>query len=252
MAEWEYEPPIEAMEPLLFRLRRFAECVALELRGAALVAEKLSLALLLEDDNEHRRDFRLPEPSANVEAWMRVFHAHLENVKAPARVVGVRLIATPARPPEKQDGLFDTGLRDPWLFWENLARVGAIVGDDCVGTPIVQDTWKPDSVALEKPAESVPPPEAEPVHPPRGLTLRRFRPPWPARVDMATERPAAIAAHELHETVREALGPFRLSGGWWKPHDAWRVETWQVETASGAIYQLARGPDGWCVEGVLD
>lgn len=44
MAEWDYEPPIESMEPLLFRLRRFAECVALELRGAGLVAEKSRLS----------------------------------------------------------------------------------------------------------------------------------------------------------------------------------------------------------------
>lgn len=252
VAEWDYEPPIESMEPLLFRLRRFAECVALELRGANLVAEKISLSLLLEDDNEHRRDFRLPEPSANVEAWMRVFHAHLENVSTAARVTGARLSATPARPPEKQDGLFDTGLRDPASFWENLAKVGAIVGDDCVGTPVLVDTWKPDAVVLEKPAENVPPPEDEPVHPPRGLTLRRFRPPWPARVEMAEHRPRALDGNQLHEQVSEALGPFRLSGSWWKPQDAWRVEIWQVETASGAIYQLAHTPEGWCVEGVLD
>jgi protein ImuB len=252
VAEWEYEPPIESMEPLLFRLRRFAECVALELRGANLVAEKISLSLLLEDDNEHRRDFRLPEPSANVEAWMRVFHAHLENVSTVARVTGARLSATPARPPEKQDGLFDTGLRDPASFWENLAKVGAIVGDDCVGTPVLLDTWKPDAVVLEKPAENVPPPEDEPVHPPRGLTLRRFRPPWPARVEIAEHRPRALDGNQLHEQVSAALGPFRISGSWWKPQDAWRVEIWQVETESGAIYQLAHTPEGWCVEGVLD
>jgi protein ImuB len=222
------------------------------LRGANCVAEKISLSLLLEDDNEHRRDFRLPEPSADVEVWMRVFHAHLESVTTPARVAGARLSATPARPPEKQDGLFDTGLRDPSSFWENLAKVAAVVGDDCVGTPVLLDTWKPDSVVLEKPAETVPPPDDDPVHPPRGLTLRRFRPPWAARVETVQQRPHALDGDELHETVREALGPFRLSGQWWKPQEAWRVEVWQVETTSGAIYQLARTPDGWSVEGVLD
>lgn len=251
-AEWDYEPPIESMEPLLFRLQRFAECLAMELRSASLVAEKLSLALLLENDDEHRRDFRLPEPSANVDAWMRVFYAHLENVKTSEGVMGVRLIATPARPPEKQDGLFETGLRDPSAFFENLARVGAVVGDDCVGTPVVLDTWKPDSVVLEKPVRTVPPPAEEPLHPPRGLTLRRFRPPWSARVEVTAQRPSAIESSELRDTVREAIGPFRLSGNWWKQNDAWQVEIWQVEMTSGAIYQLARSPAGWWVEGVLD
>lgn len=259
LAQWDYEPPIESLEPLLFRLRRFAERVALELRGASFVAERLSLSLLLEDESEHRRDFRLPEPNANVEAWMRVFHAHLDTVTASARVVGVRLVAMPARPPEKQDGLFDTGLRDPSLFWENIARLRAIVGDDCVGTPVVHDTWKPDAVTLEKPAAVVPPPEREPVHPPRGLTLRRFRPPWPAWVELAPQtlsptppQPVRIAANQLREAVREALGPFRLSGRWWHPGEAWQVEIWQVETGSGAIYQLSHDATGWWVDGVLD
>lgn len=44
-ANWIYEPPVESMEPLLFRMRRYAERVALELRGAHRVAEKLTLTL---------------------------------------------------------------------------------------------------------------------------------------------------------------------------------------------------------------
>ena len=48
-AEWDYEPPVESAEPLLFRLRRFAERIALELRGAGFVAERLTLTLLMED-----------------------------------------------------------------------------------------------------------------------------------------------------------------------------------------------------------
>ncbi len=251
-AEWSYEPPVEAIEPLLFRLRRHAERLALELRSASLVAEQLALTLLLEDETEYARTFRLPEPGANVEGWMRILQAHLDTVRTEARVKGVRLIARPARPPQKQDGLFDTGLRDPVLFWENLARVGALVGDDRVGTPVRCDTWQPDAVALEKPAEIVPAPADEPVHAPCGLTLRRFRPPWPAQIGFADDRPRTIAAAELHASVRATRGPFQLSGAWWKRAEAWAVEIWQVETDTGAIYQLARTSEGWVVEGVLD
>lgn len=251
-AEWTYESPVESMEPLLFRLQRFAEHVALELRGAGFVAEKLSLTLLLEDESDYRRDFRLPEPGANVDGWMRVLHGHLENVKTEARVTGVRLIATPARPAEKQDGLFDTGLRDPVMFWENLARIGALVGDDRVGTPVLPDTWRRDAITLEKPTETVLAPADEPLHPPSGLTLRRFRPPWPAWITAVGDTPVDIDSEIAAGTIRAARGPFRFSGEWWKPGDVWAVEVWHLELPNGAVYQVARSVAGWVVEGVFD
>ena len=251
IAEWDYDPPVESVEPLLFRLRRYAERLALELRAAGAVAEKLTLRLFLEDETEHGREFRLPEPGAEVDLWLRVLLAHLETVRTGARVTGVRLAATPARPPQKQDGLFDTGLRDPAAFWENLARLGALVGDDRVGTPAPRDTHRPDAFALGKPAETVPAPEPPPVHPPRGPVLRRFRPPWPARVVCAAERPVQLDSEPACGAVRAAAGPWRSSGDWWKP-EGWTVETWHVELAGGGLYQLARTADGWSVEGMLD
>lgn len=251
-AEWVYDPPVESLEPLLFRLRRYAERVALELRGAGYVAEQLTLTLFLEDETDQGRDFRLPEPSANLDGWMRILQAHLDTVQTAARVIGVRLTAKHARPPLKQDGLFDIGLRDPAAFWENLARMGAIVGDHCVGTPTVLDSWQPDSVVLEKPAESVPAPEPEPMHPPRGLTLRRFRPPWPARLAFLENRPVTVDADHTRHEVLAARGPFRSSGSWWDPTKNWMMDVWHIEVSSGAVYQVVQTPQGWCVEGVLD
>jgi protein ImuB len=250
-AEWAYEPPVESTEPLLFKLRRYAERIALELRGAGLVAEKLSLTLLLEDETDHRREFRLPEPGADIDGWLRVLNSHLEGVRTDARVAGVRLVAAPARPPERQEGLFDTGLRDPALFWENIARIAAIVGDHRVGTPACADTHRPDAFVMERPAEAVAPAPRAPVHPEYGPTLRRFRPPWPVRVDCDAGAPARLEGGRLGGDVRAALGPWVSSGGWWRP-GAWAAEIWQVELAAGGVYQLARTADGWCVEGMLD
>ena len=250
-AEWTYEPPVESIEPLLFKLRRYAERIALELRGAGFVAERLSLTLLLEDGSDRRREFRLPEPGADVDGWLRVLGGHLGTVRTDARVAGVRLVAAPARPPQKQDGLFDTGLRDPASFWENIARIAAIVGEDRVGTPAPVDTHRPDAFVLERPAETVAPLAQAPVHPPLGPTLRRFRPPWPVRVACDAGAPCRLEGGRLVGEVRAALGPWRRAGDWWKPQ-AWAVETWQVEMAGGGVYQLASADGGWCVEGMLD
>ena len=250
-AEWAYEPPVESIEPLFFKLRRFAERVALELRGAGFVAEKLSLTLLLEDETDHRREFRLPEPGADVDGWMRVLNSHLETVRTDARVAGVRLVAAPARPQERQEGLFDAGLRDPASFWENLARIAAIVGDDRVGTPVPTDTHRPDAFTMERPAEAVAPPAQAPVHPPCGPVLRRFRPPWPVRVVCDAGRPIRLEEGRLEGRVCAALGPWRGAGDWWKP-GAWVAETWQVEMEGGGVYQVTCTGDGWGVEGMLD
>jgi protein ImuB len=250
-AEWGYEPPVESTEPLLFKLRRFAERVALELRGAGFVAERLSLTLLLEDETDHRREFRLPEPGADVEGWMRVLGSHLETVRTEARVAAVRLVAAPARPQERQEGLFDAGLRDPASFWENLARVAAIVGDDRVGTPVPADTHRPDAFAMERPAEAVAPPARAPVHPPCGPVLRRFRPPWPVRVVCEAGRPVRLEGGRLEGRVCAALGPWRGAGDWWKPQP-WAAETWRVELDGGGVYQVSRTGDGWGVDGMLD
>jgi protein ImuB len=250
-AEWVYEPPVESTEPLFFKLRRFAERIALELLGAGFVAERLSLTLLLEDGTDHRREFRLPEPGADVEGWIRVMGSHLESVRTDARVAGVRLVAAPARPPQRQEGLFDTGLRDPASFWENLARVAAVVGDDRVGTPAPVDTHRPDAFVMGRPAESVAPCAQAPVHPPHGPTLRRFRPPWPVSVACDAGAPVRLGGGRLDGRVRAALGPWRSSGDWWRP-EAWAVETWQVELDAGGVYQLACEGGAWCVEGMLD
>jgi protein ImuB len=250
VAEWTYEPPVESLEPLLFKLRRFAERIAFELRAAGFAAESLTLTLLLEDETDHRRNFRLPEPGADVESWLRVMQTHLDALRTAARVTGVRLSAAPARPPVKQDGLFDTGLTDPQAFWENLARLGAVVGDARVGTPVMCDSHRPDAFVLEQPPATVPAPAPPPLHPPRGPVLRRFRPAPSVRVLLDQERPVAVTG-PVTGPLCAAAGPWRVSGEWWKP-GSWEVETWQVELAAGGLYQLARTAEGWWLEGVLD
>ncbi len=250
VAEWAYENPIDTLEPLTFKLQRFAERVAFELRGAGLVAESLALTLRLEDESDYRREFRLPEPGVDVASWMRVLLSHLETLQLASHLVGARLAASPARPQQKQDGLFDTGLRDPAVFWENLARVGALIGDDRIGTPVMTDTHRPDAFTLVRPADTIPVPAEQPLHAPRGLVLRRFRPAWPVRVTLADGKPAFLAG-ELAGSVRQLAGPWPADGDWWRP-EAWAVETWQLELADGAVYQLAHTASGWCVEGVFD
>jgi protein ImuB len=249
-AAWDYEPGIENIEPLFFKLQRYAECLALELRSAGFVAESLALTFQLEDESDYRREYRLAEPGTDIESWLKVMHSQLESLTLPARVISVRFVAKPTRPLVKQDGLFDTGLRDPHAFWENIARVEALLGAGQIGTPACLNTWRPDAFAIERPAECVPVAGPPPVHPPRGGLLRRFRPPEQALVILENGRPSGISGY-INGRFRDVAGPWRASGDWWHP-DAWAIETWHVEMDSGALYQLSRTPTGWFIDGHLD
>jgi len=249
-ADWDYDPPVETLEPLLFKLRRHAERLALELRAAGFVAGALALTLGSEDGTEHHRRFPLAEPGTDVDTWLRVVMSHLESLHLAARLARVALLAHPVRPEVRQDGLFDTGLRDPHAFWENLARVAAVLGGERIGTPVVADTWRPDTFTLEKPAAGIGAAELAPLHAVRGGMLRRYRPPRRVLVRLEQGRPVGLAG-ELSGEVTGFAGPWRASGDWWRP-DGWSVETWHVALSGGAVYQLARTGSGWTVEGVID
>jgi hypothetical protein len=60
-----------------------------------------------------------------------------------------------------------------------------------------------------------------------------------------------IDSAQIRGAVCAVVGPWRVSGEWWRPK-AWAVETWHVELSEGGVYQLAHTDDGWRVEGVLD
>ena len=250
-AQMEFEQEIETLEPLLFILRRFLDRLTLELRASQHVAAEIHLALRLEDETQHARSFRLPEPTADVEILFRALHTHLESLTTAASIVAVTLNITPARPLVRQQGLFETGLRDPHGFAETLARVSALVGADRVGTPQLEDTHRPDAFKLMPPAAVVPPPAGRPVHPPLGAPLRRFRPPLPVRVG-ETEGRTYLWSDAVRGEVSFQSPPYPSSGDWWQADRAWSRTEWDITLAEGGSYRLLRLGQQHFIEGEYD
>ena len=226
--------------------------LALELRNAGFVAGEMSLRLMLADDTVHTRAFRLPEPTAKEEILFRVLHTHLESLHTAAMVRGVNLECRPVRPLARQQGLFESALRDPHGFAETLARVATLVGPERVGTPVLEDTHRPDMVQLVTPAAVVQPMLKAGVHPSRGLPLRRYREPLRATVELNGPSPVFVWTGSIQGAVRALGGPWRGSGDWWDAEQLWRREEWDVELDSGGVYRLLRKPEGWFVEGEYD
>ena len=251
-AAMELENEIETLDPLLFLLRRFLDRLTLELRASQHVAAEIHLTLRLEDETRHTRSFRLPEPTADVDILFRTLHTHLESLQTDASICAIELRLTPARPLVRQQGLFDTGLRDPHGFAETLARISVLVGPDRVGTPQLQDTHRPDSAKLIPPLPVIPPAAEPPLHPPLGAPLRRFRPPLPARLEFTDGRPTYLWTEKISGEISFRSSAFPTSGEWWQRDRAWSRTEWDVALATGGLYRLLHTANTYFLEGEYD
>src|SRR6266404_3706706 len=162
---FEFEHEIETAEPLLFMLRRFLEQLALRLGSIYLVARELTLTITFSnsrqdepavvatatrtDKQTYKRVFKIPQPTNDVDLLFRMLQTHLENFKSEHSIVAVALSAQPIRPASQQFGLFETALRNPQQLYETLARLSALLGSDRVGTPIKEETHRPDAFRME-------------------------------------------------------------------------------------------------------
>lgn len=255
-ATLELEFAIETLEPLLFLLRRFVDRLALELGTAALVAAELHLTLNLDNETTHARTIRLPAPTASADLLFRTLQSHLETVQTDSPVVAARLELTPTRALHRQHGLFDSSLRDPHGFNETLARTAALLGSDRIGTPQLTDSHRPDAIRLTPPAANVEPPAPPPPLPPLGLPLRRFRPPLPARIELAPDSlaPAYLWTDCITGPITARHGPWRSNGDWWQADRAWTREDWDIALGppTPGLYRLTATPSGWFLEGEYD
>jgi protein ImuB len=247
--EFEPEYAVDLLEPLAFLLARLLNGLATRLATRALATDELRLRLKLEPGAIHERVLRLPVPSLDTKAFLKLWQLDLAAHPPAAPVVSVWLGLHPAKPQAAQSGLFLPAAPEPVKFEITLARVRAIVGDQNVGTPQVLDTHRPDAFSnrsgwgrawVANPAVGSP-----------TLVLRRFRPARAARVTLVRSQPGAIAAEGVRGKVVDLAGPWRSSGDWWTP-DPWSRDEWDIALSDGGLYRLYCDPAGWFVEGSYD
>jgi protein ImuB len=74
---------------------------------------------------------------------------------------------------------------------------------------------------------------------PRGLPLRRFRPPLPARIEIRECRPVLMRSAVFNGVIVDIRGPFLSSGNWWE-NNHWYREEWDIQTSDGNLYRIFR------------
>ncbi|HVK57611.1 MAG TPA: hypothetical protein VM735_02440, partial [Candidatus Kapabacteria bacterium] len=249
---FEFENQVETLEPLLFIVRRFLDSLTRRVGLSYLVIQDLTLSLKLESGVSHDRTLKIPAPTRNVEVLFRILHNYLENVRTQSAVIGLSLRAQPCPSETQQFQLFETAVRDPNRFYETLGRLNALLGADRVGTPVRRDSFKPDDFSLESITPTPPAhrelSETSPA--PRGLVLRRFRPPIPTSVNLNEGQPTSIHNNRVKASVTRSQGPYRVSGEWWE--NLWAREEWDIETKQGDLFRLVRENHQWFLDGAYD
>ena len=247
---FEFENEIETVEPLLFMLRRFLQQLSLRLDALYLVASELRLQITFSDKSAYRRHFKIPEPTNNGEVLFRMLHTHLENFQSDFPIVAVALEAEAAKPSSQQFNLFETALRDPRRLSETLARLTGLLGADRVGTPVLEDTHRPDAFRMEPFAWQWQGTAGE-IEPLPSCALRRFRSPAPASMLLVNNGPAHLRSAEIQGDVLRQKGPYTASGNWWD-EKAWERAAWDLELENGALCQCHSRGGRWELDGVYD
>jgi protein ImuB len=244
--ELDYE--IGTIEPLTFILSRLLDQICTRLRSLNLATHEVHLTL-----GSFVRVLKLPLPVRNARLLTRLLILDLEAHPPGTPVKQITVEAIPAKPRVAQNGLFVPLSPEPEKLELTLARISAVVGEENVGSPEILDTHRPDAFRIRK--FGLPERSCQLVvagFSPRSLSLRLFRPPLEATVQLKTSRPAWIAFHGVHGRIETTSGPWRTSGDWWRPN-AWDREEWDIELID-VLYRIYYDVhlDRWFVQGVYD
>jgi len=275
---FEFEREIETAEPLLFMLRRFLEQLAVRLAASYLVAKELTLRITFANSRQdepavagkqsYERVFKIPQPTNDVDLLFRMLQTHLENFRSEHPIVAVALSAEPIKPAGEQFGLFETTLRNPHQLSETLARLTALLGSDRIGTPVLEETHRPDAFRMQpfrwdivesdtsagaSAKEDVPSGQSFDALSTAHVTaaLRRFQPAVSASVLQNEDTPAHVRSAEISGKIIAQRGPYFLSGNWWD-EKSWAHAEWDLQLQNGELVRAHERDGVWKIDGVYD
>ena len=263
---FEFEREIETAEPLLFMLRRFLEQLAVRLAAIYLVAKELRLQITFRNKQIYERVFKIPQPINDVDLLFRLLQTHLENFRSEHPIVAVALSAEPIKPAGEQFGLFETTLRNPHQLSETLARLTALLGGDRIGTPVLEETHRPDAFRMQPfswqlnsaadnggrssatPGSQREARRSSPLHMLRSV-LRRFRPAISGSV--FTSENWHLQSEKIRGKIVKQRGPYLFSGNWWD-EKSWARAEWDLQLEGGELILAHKSEGTWKLDGVYD
>jgi protein ImuB len=179
----------------------------------------------LEGGRTHTGSIRPALPTTDRKFLLKLLQLEIGAHPPPAAVVSLALAAEAGQSSKVQLGLFAPQMPEPSRLDVTLARLKAIVGDDRVGSPVLDDTHRAGSFHMK--GFSVDAKKSTPMTGHAQMALRRMRPPVPVHVALRAMKPTAFRDGESLFEISSAYGPWRTSGCWWST-DGWDAEEWDV------------------------
>ncbi len=241
----EFEAPVEQFDSLLFVGARMIDCLVARTDGRALALRALTAEMRLEGGGVHCVTIRPAVPSTDRRFLLKLLQLEIGSHPPQAAVVSFTLRAEAGAQSKVQLGLFAPQTPEPSRLDVTLARLRTMLGEERVGSPVLEDTHRADRFHMEgfmnpglnietrgtresasqqvsRLARQV----NDHTHAPR-MALRRVRPPWPVRLTLREAKPATFRDQENAYKVIAAYGPWRTSGCWWALN-TWDTEEWDV------------------------
>ena len=144
----EFETPVEQMDSLLFIGARMIDCLVARAASRALALAALTVRMKLEGGGGHERTIRPALPSMDRKFLLKLLQLEIAAHPPQAAVAALTLAAEAGQSSQVQLGLFAPQTPEPSRLDVTLARLKAMVGDDRVGSPVLEDTHRADSFRM--------------------------------------------------------------------------------------------------------
>jgi protein ImuB len=251
----EFETHVEQIDSLLFVVAHMIDSLVVRAADRALSLALLTVRMDLEEGPVYERAIRPAVPSTDRKFLLKLLHLEIAAHPPQSAIVTLTLSAEAGHSSTVQLGLFSPQTPEPSRLDVTLARLKALVGDDRVGSPALEDSHEPGRFRMDGFAVSIKSFSAPPGHP--RMSLRRLRPPAPVRVTLHAMRPAAFRNSESRYEITASYGPWKTSGCWWSTN-GWDAEEWDVLAVSGdgeamgCLLVLDRIRNRWQLEAIYD
>ena len=136
------DTPVEQLDSLLFVVSMMVQQLTVRATARVLALASITVMLGLEGGSTHTRTVRPALPTNDRQLWLKLLHLDFEAHPPQAPILALSLSADPGRTRKVQLGLFTPQLPETMRLDVTLARIRAIVGENNVASPVLQDTHR--------------------------------------------------------------------------------------------------------------